>query len=81
MIADKQDEWPEAIAELLKTNEYDAVKTLDLTGAAIAGQLRQSIVDLQEPPLAASTIQRKGHVKPLIDSGVMLSSIDHEVTK
>lgn len=81
MIADKQSEWPDAIADLLKANDYDAAKALDLAGAAIAGQLRQSIVDLLEPPLAPSTIRRKQSDKPLVDTGYMLDSVDHEVTR
>jgi hypothetical protein len=48
-------------------------------GAGIAGQLRQSIIDLVAPPLAPSTIKRKGFDKPLIDQGIMLSSVDYEV--
>lgn len=79
MIAAKQKEWPEAIKNLLIANDYDAIKTLDVAGAAIAGQLRQSIVDLTDPPLAEGTIKRKGFDKPLVDSGVMLKSVDHEV--
>ena len=79
MISKYSGEWPEAIGNLLKANDLDAVKTLDQAGAAIAGQLRQSIVDLVSPPLAPSTIAKKGHDKPLVDSGVMLQSVDHEV--
>ena len=81
MIAKYSKEWPAAIAGLLKSNNYDAVRALDLAGSAIAGQLRQSIVDLLEPPLAASTIARKGHSKPLIDTGHMLQSVDHEIVE
>ena len=79
MIAAKSGEWPEAIAGLLKSNDLDAQKTLGQAGAAIAGQLRESIRDLWEPPLAQSTIRRKGHAKPLIDTGHMLQSVDFEV--
>lgn len=79
MIAAKKGEWPSAISGLLKANEYDAAKTLKITGAAIAGQLRQSITDLVSPPLAPSTIRRKGFDKPLIDTGHMLNSVDFEV--
>lgn len=79
MIAKYSGEWAAAIAGLLQANDLDAVKALDLAGAAIAGQLRQSIVDLVSPPLAPSTIRRKGFSKPLVDSGVMLNSVDHEV--
>lgn len=79
MIQAKSGEWPKAIEGLLKANNYDVRKTLELTGAAIAGQLRQSIVDLVDPPLAPSTIARKKSAKPLIDTGVMLQSVDFEV--
>lgn len=79
MVAEKSPEWPAAIAALLKANDLDAVKTLDQTGAAIEGQLRQSIVDTNEPPLAQSTIRRKGHDKPLVATGHLLNSVDHEV--
>jgi len=79
MIANKRDEWPGAIAGLLVKNDYDVGKTLGQTGAAIAGQLRQSIIDTNAPPLAASTIARKGHAKPLIDTSHMINSVDFEV--
>lgn len=80
MIANKRGEWPKAIADLLKANDYDAKKTLEIAGQAIAGQLRQSIINTNEPPLAASTIARKGSAKPLVDTGHMLNSVDFEVT-
>jgi hypothetical protein len=79
MITAKQGEWGPAIAALLEANNLDARRALDLAGAGIAGQLRQSIVDLVAPPLAPSTIRRKGFDKPLIHTGHMLNSVDHEV--
>jgi len=79
MVAEKSDEWPEAIGNLLKANEFDADKALSLTGMAIKGQLEQSIVDTNDPPLAQSTIDRKGSAKPLVDTGHMLKSVDYEV--
>jgi hypothetical protein len=78
-IAKHSPEWPEAVGNLLKANGYDAVKALSLSGAAIAGQIQQSIVDLTDPPLAPSTIARKGSAKPLIDTGTLLRSVDYEV--
>jgi hypothetical protein len=56
MIAKHKDEWPEAVADLLKENDYDAQRTLELTGEAIAGQLRQSIIDTNSPPLSPTTL-------------------------
>lgn len=79
MVAAKSPEWPKAIADLLVANDYDVEKTLNITGQAIAGQLRQSIIDTNAPPLAPSTIRRKGFSKPLIDTSNMINSIDHEI--
>lgn len=79
MIAEKSAEWPEAAARLLEANDYDAEKTLGQVGEGIAGQLRQSIVDTNDPPLAQATARQKGFDKPLVDTGHMLNSIDFEV--
>lgn len=79
MIREKKAEWGPAIGKLLVANNYDGILTLEQTGAAVAGQLRKSIVDLVDPPLAPSTIRRKGFDKPLVWTGHMLNSIDHEV--
>jgi hypothetical protein len=79
MIKAKSGEWPAAIAALLKANNYDARRTLTLTGEAIAGQLRQSIKDTNTPPLKPATIKKKGFAKPLIDTSHMINSIDYEV--
>jgi hypothetical protein len=79
MIAAKQGEWPKAIADLLKTNNYDAKITLQQTGEAVARQLRQSIIEITEPPLKPSTIKRKGFDKPWIETGFLLSKVDYEV--
>ncbi len=79
MVAAKQDEWPRAIADLIVANDYDIEKSLHIAGEAIAGQLRESIVNTNTPPLAPSTIARKGFAKPLIDTSHMINSIDHEV--
>lgn len=79
MIAAKKGEWPSAMAHQLIKNDFDVEKTLDAVGGAVAGQLQQSIRDLTSPPLAPSTIARKGFDKPLIDHGDMLNAVDHEV--
>lgn len=79
MIVQKAPEWGPAIGALLVDNDYDVERVLQLAGQAIAGQLRQSIVDTNDPPLAPSTIRRKGFAKPLVETGHMLNSIDYEV--
>ena len=79
MVSAKSGEWPAAIAGLLVEYDYDAEKVMKLTGEALKGQLQQSIRDTNEPPLAESTIKKKGFDKPLIDTSVMINSVDYKV--
>lgn len=94
MIRAKRSEWPAAIAELLEANDLDAKLALEQTGAVIAGQLQESIINTNSPPLKPATIVRKGGTrdmkydpkdpstfaaKPLVDTGDMLRSVMHEV--
>lgn len=81
MVADKSSEWPGAIAKLLEQNSYDIVRTMELTGEAIKGQLQQSIRDTNAPPLRPATIARKGFAKPLIHTSHMLNSVDYKVER
>lgn len=80
MIASKSPSWGAATAKLLKANDYNATTTLGMVGDGIKGQLQQSIVDTNSPPLAPATIAAKGNAKPLVDTGHMLNSVDYEVT-
>ena len=56
MIAKHQDEWPAGFAKQLRETNFDLKATFERAGAAIAGQLRQSIVDTNEPPLSPVTL-------------------------
>ena len=64
MISKRSGEWPRAVSDLLKANDYDARRTLEQTGAAIAGQLQQSIVDTNDPPLSPVTLMVRQIVGP-----------------
>jgi len=79
MIAAKAGEWPQGIAYQLKATNYDLRLTLERTGEAIKGQLKESYLDLWSPPLAASTIAKKGFDKPLIEHGDTINAIAWEV--
>lgn len=79
MVKDKSPEWSKAIANLLKANNYDARKTLDQTGQAIVGQLKDSIIEGAWVANAPSTVKQKGFDKPLIDTSHLLNSVDYEV--
>lgn len=56
MIADKSSEWGPAVGDLLKANDFDAERSLEQVGQGIAGQLRQSIIDTNDPPLSPVTL-------------------------
>lgn len=79
MIAAKKSEWGPALELALKRNKMDVKKSMQQLGEGIAGQLRQSIRDTNEPPLSPVTIARKGFEKPLVDTGHMLASVDYEI--
>ena len=50
LVAEKSPGWGEKLLRLLRHTNYDAKAALELMGAGIAGQLRQAIVDMNEPP-------------------------------
>ncbi len=81
MIRQQSKKWPGEIAQALKHSGYDAEKALDLTGAAIKGQLQEAITTYVGPPLKPATVERKGFDKALVDTGHMLASVDYSVVK
>jgi hypothetical protein len=85
MIAKESPSWPAKIMALAGSHDtminYDGAKILALMGEDIDGALKQSINDLTSPPLAESTIKRKGFSKPLIDTSHMINSTSYRVIK
>jgi len=79
MIAKDSPEWADHLGSALIATKGDGPKALALMGEEIKGQLVQSINELTEPPLAASTIRRKGFAKPLIETSHMLNSAAYRV--
>jgi hypothetical protein len=55
-VAKYKDEWPDAIANLLVENNYDAIKTLRIVGEVVKGQMQQEIVDTNAPSLSPVTL-------------------------
>lgn len=79
-IADKQGEWAEKAAELLKqSDEPDQV--LALIGEGIKGDIVTAIQNFTDPPNADSTVKRKGFDKPLVDTGDLWRAIQSEVVE
>ncbi len=79
MVANDSPGWSRSVAALMKANGNDVHKVLSLMGMVIKGQLQQSIISTNDPPLAPSTIARKGSSQPLIATGIMLNDVEYEV--
>lgn len=43
--------------------------------------VRKSIVKLKEPPNAPSTVSRKGSANPLVDTGLMMREVTHDIVE
>lgn len=79
MIAKESSTWGKKLTGAIQHTHYDLDQSMGLLGENIVGALTQSIRDWQTPPNSAKTIARKGFNKPLIDTGLMSSSITKEV--
>lgn len=74
MIEDQAPTWARKLGQAARYSGYRARATLEIVAADINGHLKESIQLLEDPPLAQSTIDRKGFSKPLIDSQIMQDS-------
>lgn len=95
MVAKHSPSWPKGIAAELQTNGNDVDAALNITGDVIRTQLQDEIRATNSPPLAASTLARRGYTggpynpkdmatfgaKPLIDTGAMIGAIDKEIVR
>jgi hypothetical protein len=60
MLKEKSKDWPASAAAILQNTHNDVPLTLQLLGEGIKGQWQAAIRDLWDPPLAPSTVARKG---------------------
>lgn len=58
-----------------------AFDVLDLVGISAAADIQTKISSIYTPPNAPATIRAKGSAKPLIDTGLMLASVQNAVNK
>jgi hypothetical protein len=79
MVESKSPRWGNALGANLRAVNYDSEKALRRTGEGIQGQMVQSIRDWRDPPNAPRTVKEKGFNKPLIDTAVMIRSVDYQV--
>lgn len=70
------------LAKAIVTNGLDPIKALRLLGAWGVAEIRKTITEEDiPPPLAESTIARKGSSKPLVDTGLLKNSLSYEVVE
>ena len=67
------------LSQIMK-GEIDAETGLERAGAMFVGWIQVRIANRIDPPLAPATIKRKRSDVPLIDTGVLRSSITYRVT-
>jgi hypothetical protein len=78
-IAEHSGEWAGQVVRMLKAMDYDSRQALAGIGAVIKGEIEMSIRNFTDPALARSTVAKKGHDKPLVDSALMLRSVTYAV--
>lgn len=61
--------------------DYNTLTAFKRLGVLIQADIRDSIKNGAYTPLKPYTIRRKGFDKPLIDTGIMLRSVDWEVRR
>ncbi|WP_302789866.1 hypothetical protein [Hafnia paralvei] len=85
-IAEHKDEWSGSVARGLRAG-IAAQDVLEVVGAQIVGDIKGSIATLMEPKLSDATIRARRNrkvmpndsTKPLVDTRVMINSVDYEV--
>ncbi len=80
----KKDYWTNIIEKQLPKvakGEMTAFDVLDLVGIAAAADIQTTISSIYSPPNSPATIRRKGSSKPLVDTGLMLASVQNAVNK
>lgn len=78
-IAREKAGWAPGLARAIQTNRYEAKAALNVLGQVIEGQITQTINEFDDPGNAASTIAKKGFDKALIDTSLMVKSVDYVV--
>ena len=66
---------------LMVDDKISPKRFLNQIGIFHTNQIKQSIRGGNWTPLHPATIEQKGSTKPLIDTGTMLNSVKHKITK
>jgi hypothetical protein len=83
-VTAKKDYWTKVMSNAIPKvvlGKATAFDVLDLVGRVAAADIKETITKVYSPPLSPVTIKRKGSAKPLIDTGLMLASVQNAVNK
>ena len=78
----KRKEWTDQMLDGVEAVMLGAVsvdQALEMIGMGAAGDVKKTISEIDSPPLKQTTIDRKGHAKPLVETGLLLASITSKV--
>ncbi|WP_313893860.1 hypothetical protein [Psychrobacillus sp.] len=81
---EKEADWVQFAKRQLKNVldfKIDARTLYERLGARMVGDIQEKITDLDAPPNAISTIQKKGSSNPLIDDGGLRRRITYRVVE
>lgn len=91
-IAEQRNAWRATLAAGSKrvlADQMNTMQMLEAFGMSVAGQVKEKIASIMSPELKESTIYARLHrttkprntsTKPLVDTGVLISSVDSKVT-
>jgi hypothetical protein len=83
-VKEQKDNWTKVLAKYVskvvqgKMTVFDA---LDLVGRVAAADIQTKIASIYTPKLSPITIARKGSTNPLIETGLMIASVQNAVNK
>jgi hypothetical protein len=63
----------------LNAGEMTIDQILDVLGPVAVAEFQQTIIDINDPPNAPSTVRKKGSSNPLVDTGLMNQTLTHIV--
>ncbi len=75
------DDVSDNVGDFSKKLESTIETRLGLAGVFLEGKMAEKITGRLSPPLHPYTVRKKGSSQPLIDTGEMLSQLDHKVIR
>lgn len=83
-VDEKSNDYAALLAKLVGQvvdGKITPTQALDRLGLTVERDVKRKIVEIKEPPNAASTIRMKKSSNPLIDTGQLRQSITYEIRK